>query len=85
VSIDFSTLDREHHEFVKIPQPFQTFGTDNIFYRLKSMACKYAYFLTNVKDALETQGKSLLRNNLPTDLSTDLGDTFSLACYGKSE
>jgi hypothetical protein len=58
---------------------------DNIFYHLKSMACKYAYLLTNLKDALETQRESLLRDNLPTDLSTDLGDTFSLACYGKSE
>ncbi len=39
----------------------------------------------NLKDALETQGKSLFRTNLPTDLSTESGDTFSLACYGKSE
>jgi hypothetical protein len=58
---------------------------NNIFYYLKSKACKYAYFLDNVKDTLETQGKSLLRANLPTDLSTDSGDSFSLACYGKSE
>jgi hypothetical protein len=57
----------------------------NIFYPLKSTAYKYAYFLTNPKDALETQGKSLLGDKLPTDLSTDSGDTFSLACYGGSE
>jgi hypothetical protein len=52
---------------------------------LKSTVCKYAYFLAIPKDALETQGKSLFRTILPTDLSTDSGDTFSLACYGKSE
>lgn len=84
-STDFSTLKGGCHASVKILYYFQPVDWNDIFSSLTSITCKSACFLTNPKDTVETQGELPLLDILLTELSTESGDTFFLACPNESE